>query len=100
MGVKWHALRVKNWGAHIDRYPAIILQARRDNSRHCLDANFALLTKPSFNDELHKRARAIAALLYFATIRIKDAIAKINTGLCRPLNHQNLIGANAKTAIR
>ena len=52
-----------------------------------------------FADEFDKRARAVAALFHFAAIVVIDAVAEIAAGQARFFHHQDLVGADAETAV-
>jgi hypothetical protein len=97
--VEWHLLRHEDGRAHIDRDPSVILKAWRDNARQGLYTDFALLSQSLVDHEFHECPRTIAALLDLAAIRVKNPVAKIDTGGARTLDDQYLVGADAETSV-
>jgi hypothetical protein len=58
-----------------------------------------LVGQPLFRHELDEGARAVAALLHFATVGVENAIAEIATGVGRLFHQQDLVGADAEAAV-
>ena len=81
------------------RHLAIGFQRGLDDPAARLHAYHALVGQAALANEVHEAARAIAALLDLAAVGIEDAVAKIDAGLCRLLDDQNLVAADAEVTI-
>ncbi len=98
-GVKRDLQRIQDGRAHVDRDAAVGFQRRLDHTLHGFNLDRAFRGQAFVGNEFDEGACAIAALLDFATIRVIDAVAKIDAGCLRSFDHQYLVGADAETAI-
>src|SRR6266446_1597766 len=84
---------------HLDADFAVGLEARDDRTSERLDADLALRREALLAYELHEAARAVAALLDLAAVGVEDAVAEVHAALLRPLDHQDLVCANAEVPV-
>ena len=99
IGYKGHLRRRKLRHAHVHRDQAVCAQPRRDDPGPGLDADLGLRSEPLVVDEAHEAACAVAALFDLAAVGVEDAVAEIDVGAGRRLDHQQLITADAAVAV-
>src|SRR5712692_4679208 len=80
---------------HIHAHLAVGLEARPDRAAGRLDADLALRGQALGVRKLHDAARAVAALLDLAAVGVEDAVAEIGAAPARPLEHRDLVAADA-----
>jgi hypothetical protein len=97
--VEWNLAGLEPGCAHIDPNPAIVADAQGDQATEGLDAQAGRIRQPLIMNETGKTTGAIAALLDFAPIGIKNTVTKVGIGLGRSLNDQNLIATNPEAAV-
>jgi hypothetical protein len=86
--------------AHVHAHQLIIGDAEHHAAIGRADANITLVGQPFQADKAGKTARAVAALVNFAAVRVKNTVVEIEVGIVRRLNHQQLIEPHAQMPIR
>ena len=84
---------------HIDGNQTVIQQLRYNNPFGRFDQNFRFIRQTLIRDKTRKTTRSIAALLYFPTIGIENAVPKIDRIRRRLLHYQKLIKTHAAIAV-
>ena len=98
--VKWQRGRIEACLTHLNRYGAIWLFGQGDQPGGDLSPQWIAQRELLLMHETHKATSTIAAMLDFAAIRIKDAIAKVRLRVAGCIDQQDLIASNAKLAMR
>ena len=85
--------------AHVHGDFAAILERRLDQSAQGLDPDAALVRQTLVVHVAYEAARAVAALLDLAAVRIDDAVTKIGGRGRRRFDDQDLVGADAEMPV-
>lgn len=93
--LRWLEVRL----AHVDPHQLIVGDAQHHSPISSADADITLVGQPFQPDKAGKTARAVATLGDFAAVSIKDAVVKIEIGIVRRLNHQQLIKPDPEVPI-
>ena len=97
---KRHDGRLEVRLAHVHAHQLIIGDAEHHATIGRADANITLVSQPFQADKAGETARAVAALVHFAAVRVKNTVVEIEVGIVRRLNHQQLIEPHAQMPIR
>jgi hypothetical protein len=98
-GRERHLARIESRRAHVHGDLPGVLHARHDHAARGLDADLALRGEALVEHEAREAARAVAALLHLAAVRVVDTVAEIVRGIGGLLDHEQLVAADAEMAI-
>ena len=98
--LKGDFLRLQARVTHIDGHLAVLVHDELYTPGFGMHRNPARFGQTLVVDETCKTAGPIAALLYLAAIGIEDSVAEFAIDLLRSLDEQQLVAADAKTAVR
>ena len=98
--VERHLCGIEQRRPHVDRHFARCREPRLDHAGQRFDADGGLVGQPLVAHEAHEAARTVAALLDFAAVGVEDAVAEVDAGPLRRLDHQDLVGTDTEAAVR
>jgi hypothetical protein len=98
VGLEWDTCRLELRHAHLNRHQAVRFDTSAGNASTVFQHR--LIGAAILRDQARNASGAIAALLSFAAIAIKDAISDVRCRVSRRFQPQELIKTDTSAAIR
>jgi hypothetical protein len=86
--------------AHVDPHLAVGLDEEVDGAGGGAHRDLGLGRQPLVAHEAGEAAGAVAALFHLGAVGVEDAVVKVGAGQAWGLHQQDLVAADAETAIR
>ena len=84
---------------HIDGHLTVRLEPWRDDAGQGFNTNLAFVGQTLFVHKTHKAPCAIATLLDFTTVGVKDPVTEVDARLLCAFNQQQLVATDTEMAI-